>query len=263
MKTSPWLMSFYESYDENSRLSSRHGSVEFLTTMQYIQKYLKPGVCILEIGAGTGRYSHALAQKGYQVDAVELLEHNIRIFKENTLPHEPISITQGNALDLSGFSSNTYDITLLFGPLYHLYEKKDKQQALQEAIRVTKKGGIIFAAYVISDGCLLDEGFQRKNFSVESYIRQGLLDGTSFAAFSQPKDVFELVRKEDIDSLMSLFPVQRLHYVASDGFALLLRESIDEMNDEEFDYFMKYHLATCERPDLLGATSHALDIFQK
>lgn len=103
-------MSFYESYDENSRLSSRHGSVEFLTTMQYIQKYLKPGVRILEIGAGTGRYSHALAQKGYQVDAVELLEHNIRIFKENTLPHEPISITQGNALDLSGFSSNTYDI---------------------------------------------------------------------------------------------------------------------------------------------------------
>ena len=79
MKTSPWLMSFYESYDENSRLSSRHGSVEFLTTMQYIQKYLKPGVRILEIGAGTGRYSHALAQKGYQVDAVELLEHNIRI----------------------------------------------------------------------------------------------------------------------------------------------------------------------------------------
>lgn len=127
MKTSPWLMSFYESYDENSRLSSRHGSVEFLTTMQYIQKYLKPGVRILEIGAGTGRYSHALAQKGYQVDAVELLEHNIRIFKENTLPHERISITQGNALDLSGFSSNTYDITLLFGPLYHLYEKLEAQ----------------------------------------------------------------------------------------------------------------------------------------
>lgn len=263
MKPNRWLTDFYETFDENTRLTSQHGSVEFLTTMHYIEKYLKPSARILEIGAGTGRYSHTLAQKGYHVDAVELLEHNIKIFKENTLAGEPVSITQGNTLDLSGFASNSYDITLLLGPLYHLYEEKDKRQAIQEAIRVTKKGGVIFAAYVISDGCLLDEGFQRKHFSVEQYLRQGMLDSTTFAAVSQPKDVFELVRKEEIDALMSVFPVERLHYVASDGFALLLRESVDEMSEQEFHYFMKYHLATCERPDLLGATSHALDIFQK
>ena len=71
------------------------------------------------------------------------------------------------------------------------------------------------------------------------------------------------MRKEDIDDLMSAFPVKRLHYVASDGCALLIREAIDAMDREAFELYLKYHFTTCERNDLSGVTSHALDIFQK
>ena len=166
-------------------------------------------------------------------------------------------------MDLSAFLDNQYDLTLLLGPLYHLYTKEDKQQAIREAIRVTKQDGVIFAAYVISDGCLLDEGFNRKNINVAEYVRTGLLDAETFAAKSEPKDLFELVRKEDVDEIMSVFPVKRLHYVASDGCALLLREAIDAMDEETFRLYLNYHFATCERVDLAGITSHALDIFQK
>ena len=263
MKINPYLTDFYQSYDEDRRLASRHGSVEFLTTMRYVEKYLRQGDRILEIGAATGRYSHALARQGYTVDAVELVEHNIEIFRQNTLADEKISVVQGNALDLSAFSDDQYDITLLLGPLYHLYHQEDKRQAIREAIRVTKRGGIIFAAYVISDGCLLDEGFQRSNINVAEYIKGGLLDAETFAAKSEPKDLFELVRKEDIDELMSAFPVKRLHYVAADGCALLLREAIDAMDSETFELYLKYHFAVCERGDLLGVTSHAIDVFRK
>ena len=231
--------------------------------MRYIGKYIKPGDRVLEVGAGTGRYSHALARQGYTVDAVELIGHNIDVFQNNTQPGENISITQGNALDLSAFSDNTYDITLLLGPLYHLYTKEDKRQALREAIRVTRPGGVIFAAYVISDGCLLDEGFLRGNINVAEYVKTGLLDRETFAAKSEPKDLFELVRKEDVDELMRDFPTTRLHYVASDGCALLLRYAIDAMDDETFRLYLDYHFATCERADLLGITSHALDVFRK
>ena len=261
--TNPYLIEFYNTYDEDSRLRSRHGSVEFLTTMHYVEQYLAPKARILEIGAGTGRYSHALARQGYPVDAVELVEHNIEVFQRNTQAGEPVTISQGNALDLSAIPDNCYDITLLLGPLYHLYTPEDKQQAIREALRVTKPGGILFAAYVISDGCLLDEGFHRGNIDVAEYIRTGLLDGETFAAKSEPKDLFELVRKEDIDALMSGFPVKRLHYVASDGCARLLREAIDAMDDETFRLYLKYHFVTCEREDLVGVTSHALDISRK
>ncbi len=121
MRERDYLTAFYNEYDEESRLQSRHGSVEFITTMRYIEKYIKPGDRVLEIGAATGRYSHALARQGYQVDAVELVEHNIEIFRKNTKPREKVTITQGNALDLGNFPSDRYDSTLLLGPLYHLY----------------------------------------------------------------------------------------------------------------------------------------------
>ncbi len=262
MNAHQYLINHYSHYDEDSRLAPKHGSVEFLTTMHYIEKYSKPGSRVMEIGAGTGRYSHALARRGYVVDAVELVEHHIGIFKQHTLPEESITITQGDAMDLSAFPDHQYDMTLLLGPLYHLYTKEDKRQALREAIRVTKQGGIVAAAYVISDGCLLDEGFKRGTISVSQYIEQGLLDPETFAARSQPKDLFELVRKEDIDDLMSVFPVTRLHYAAADGCALFMREAVDAMDDAAFDLYLKYHLATCEREDMLGITSHAIDIFR-
>ena len=263
MNTNQYLIDFYNIYDEDNRLMSKHGAVEFLTTMRYIEKYIKSGDRVLEIGAGTGRYSHALARKGYSVNAIELVEHNIEIFKKNTQSSENITITHGNAMDLSVFPDNKYDITLLLGPLYHLYNVEDKQQALREAIRVTKQGGIIFAAYVISDGCLLDEGFMHGNINIAEYIKNGLLDSKTFAATSEPKDLFELVRKEDVDDLMSAFSTTRLHYVATDGSALLMREAIDEMDKDTFELYLKYHFATCEREDLLGITSHAIDIFRK
>ena len=126
----------------------------------------------------------------------------------------------------------------------------DKRRALREAIRVTKPGGVVFAAYVISDGCLLDEGFHRGNVNVAQYVAEGLLDGRTFAARSQPKDLFELVRKEEIDALMAPFPVTRLHYVAADGCALFMREAVDAMDAATFALYLQYHFATCERSDL-------------
>ena len=251
MKTNQYLIDFYNNYDEDSRLTLKHGTVEFLTTMRYIEKYIRPENLVIEIGAGTGRYSHALARQGYTVDAVELVSHNIDIFRKNTMSNEDIAITQGNALDLSVFPDNKYDITLLLGPLYHLYNDEDKRQALSEAIRVTKQGGIIFAAYVISDGCLLDEGFCHGNINVSEYIKNGLLDSETFAAKSKPEDLFELVRKEDIDELMSVFPTIRLHYVATDGCSLLMHEAIDKYgkqvkhskNDEKVENSLCYNIS--------------------
>ena len=259
-----YIVDYYTNkYDENSRFDSKYASVEFLTTMRYIDRYIKKGDRVLEIGAATGRYSHALAQQGYTVDAVELVEHNIEIFKQNTLPNEDITVTKGNALNLSMFLDNTFDITLLLGPLYHLYTDEDKKQAIREAIRVTKKGGVIFAAYVISDSCILDEGFHRGIINVADYIKRGIFDPVTFDTTSHPEDLFELARKEDVDRIMSDFKVTRLHYVASDGYSRCMREVVDAMDEETFNIYLNYHYATCEREDLLGISSHSLDIMRK
>ena len=128
------LAAYYSKGKEDGRLLSRHGSVEFITTVHYVEKYLRPGMRILEIGAGTGRYSHYFAQNGYEVDAVELMECNIEVFKAHTTPAEKINVTQGDALDLK-IEDEQYDITLLLGPMYHLYTVEDQKKALSEAMQ--------------------------------------------------------------------------------------------------------------------------------
>ena len=264
MEANQYITDFYSKFDEDSRLTSKPGLVEFLTTMRYIEKYIKPGDRVLEIGAATGRYSHALARMGYAVDAVELVEHHIEVFKQNTQPNENITITQGNAMDLSAFSDNKYDITLLLGPMYHLFNQEDKQQAIRETIRVTKPGGVMFAAYAISDLHLLDEGFRRGKINIANCIDKGQIDPLTFAVVTKPHELLvELVRKEHIDNLMSVFPVTRLHYVASNGYAGFMREALDEMDNDTFELFLKFHFTICEREDLVGITGHALDIFRK
>lgn len=261
MNAKAYLTNYYQNYDEDGRLTSRHGMVEYLTTMRYIEKYLRPGMRIIEIGAGTGRYSRALAEKGYHVDAVELIEHNIEVFKQHITGDEPVRIFQGDAMDLAAFETNTYDITLLLGPMYHLYEKDDQLKALSEAIRVTKKGGVIFAAYCNNDATIVQFCFQREMIKTERYKQ--LIDPVTFKASSTPEELFQLYRKEDVDELMSNFKVKRLHYLGTDMATKFIQDTIDRMDDEMFETYLRYHFSICEREDMVGATHHMLDVFRK
>lgn len=261
MNTHNYLREFYENYDEDGRLTTRTGSVEFLTTMRYVEMYLKPGCRVIEIGAGTGRYSHALARMGYRVDAVELLEHNIEIFRRNTSEGEAVTISQGNALDLSAYASGAYDITLLLGPMYHLFTRNEQHRALAEAVRVTKPGGVVFAAYCMGDASILSYGFVKGK--IHELVKKCMLNTETFDTFSNPWDIFELYRKEDIDSLRSALDVAPLHYVAADGYAKHMQDTMEKMDDETFQLFLKYHFATCERIELTGYSHHTLDIFRK
>lgn len=261
METLKILTDYYSGYDEDNRLRSKHGMVEYLTTMRYIEKYLHPGMKLLEIGAGTGRYSHALALRGYEVDAVELVQHNIDIFKSKTQPGEKVTIRQGNAKDLVFFGDDTYDMTLLLGPMYHLYTVEDQKQALAEAIRVTKPGGILFAAYCGNDATMVQYCFGRGMLREERYQR--LVDPVTFKAHSDPSELFQLYRKEDIDELISNFPVKRLHYVGTDMATHYMRPVIDEMDEEFFQMYLRYHFSICERADMVGTSHHILDVLRK
>ena len=261
MDVKSYLSDYYENFDENGRLESSYGKIEYITTMKYIERYLKPGMRVLEIGAGTGRYSHALALQGYQVDAVELIEHNIDMFKKNTLPGETVTVTQGNATNLQEFVSETYDITLVLGPMYHLFTKEDQRKALSEAVRVTKKGGVIFVAYCMGDASILLYGFGRGK--IHEILEKCMIDPNTFDTFSNPWDIFELYRKEDIDALRSELDVTQIHFLATDGYANHMRQTLENMDEATYELFIRYHLATCERLDMIGYSNHTLDIFRK
>lgn len=125
-----YVEAYYAQYDEDARFLRKSHETEYLTTMHYIQKYLFSGARILEIGAGTGRYSCALAKQGYSVDAVELLPKHIEILKRKSKNNSNLHIYKGDAVDLDFIDSDTYDIVLLLGPMYHLFSEGDKSKAL-------------------------------------------------------------------------------------------------------------------------------------
>ena len=257
-----YLEKFYNIIDEDSRLLSKHGQVEYLTTMKYIHKCLDliTDQSILEVGAGTGRYSVTLAKEGYNVTAVELVQHNLDVLKSKLDGSENIKAILGNALDLSELPDESFSLTMLLGPLYHLYTWEDKVKALSEAVRVTKPGGYILVAYCMNEPTIIQYVFGMNKLQEVMDIK---LISPDWHCISEPKEVFELVRTEDIVALDATIPVERIKLVATDGASHYMREYIDQMDDETFAKWIDYHFATCERQDLIGASNHTLDILKK
>lgn len=253
------LIDYYNKFNEDKRLMRRHGKVEFITSMKYIHECLKykENAKVLDIGAGTGKYSITLAEEGYDVTAIELVKYNLGILKSKK---STVKAFQGTALNLSRFEDNSFDITLLFGPMYHLFTFEDKKKALEEAKRVTRPNGNILVAYCMNEYSILTFGFKQNN--IKECIEQNKIS-KDFHTLSEPKDLYDYVRIEDIDKINAAVSLKRIKIIAPDGPANYMRQVLHDMDEETFHLFMEYHLSTCERMDLIGASAHTLDILIK
>ncbi len=252
--------SFYGQTDEDGRLKrTRHGQLEYFTTMTYIHRYAAKGSKILEVGAGTGRYSVALAKEGMDVTSVELLESNLAILKENSRGVPNIQSYQGDATDLGRFEDDTFDMTLLLGPMYHLYEPEEVNNAIDEAIRVTKSGGVIMFAFISVFAIMYANYFygrwtegQKENFTDDYQVKH----------FKE-----QLFTGYDIIEFEELFQNKPVEWITTAGVDGLL-EPIEKrpdfyLSDEDFSALAEWYLAFAEKRELLGNTNHLLYICRK
>lgn len=241
----------YRRFNEDTRLTkSKAAQVEFLTTVRYIERYLKPGVQILDIGAGAGEYSLYFAKKGFQVSAIELADSNIASFRAKITENLPLVLTQGNALDLSRYADNSFDIVLLFGPLYHLHNNTDKLQCIREAKRVCKPSGKIFFAFISNDIVILT--MQQEH---PEYLLEGAYDKESFKLDDFP---FVFHTLERCRELLVQSGIRICNEVASDGVSELLKELINGMDEATYQQYLRYHFYICEKPECLGMSNHLL-----
>ncbi len=266
------LEKYYNKFHEEHRLTTRHGQVEFRTTLHYIEESINTvvavpepvegvettaGLKIADIGAGTGRYSVELCHRGYDVTAVELVKHNLEILRSK---HENIKTWQGDARSLPFLEDETFDITLLFGPLYHLHGDEEKLKALAEARRITKKGGIILVAYVMNEYSVISYCFKEHKWN-EVAAKGGL--SQDFHTICTEEELYDYVRLDDINRLNEAAGLERIKIISADGPADYMRRELNEMSEQEFEAFCAFQLANCERPELLGAGSHCVDILRK
>ena len=241
----------YRRFDESTRLTgSKAARVEFLTTVKYIERYLTPGARILDIGAGAGEYSLHFARQGYPVSALELADSNIAAFRGRLTENDPIELVQGNALDLSHYPDASFDIVLLFGPLYHLHDPADQCRCIAEAKRVCKPDGKLFFSFIANDIVILTM------FCCEpDYFLRGDYDKDTFKLDDFPF-VFHTVA--DCRQLLAGCGIHILHEVASDGVSELLQERINAMDGESYAQYLRFHHYICEKPECLGMSNHLL-----
>ena len=244
----------YNKHPEDKRLLRRHGIVEFETTMYHLRRFLHPDSFLLDIGAGTGRYTSALMAEGYRVKAVELVRRNIDVF----LKREPTAdVVQGDARSMPYIPDATADVTLLLGPLYHLIGDGEKLKALLEAKRVTKPGGLIFVAYLMNEYSILSYCFDEDRMG--KLLEKGAVD-RNFHIQADADELYDYVRLEDIDRLDSEAGLARVTIFSPDGAADYMRTRLNRMSDDTFAHFLEYQKCISERPDLIGAGSHVVDV---
>ena len=270
------LEKYYNKFKEDHRLTTRHGIVEFTVSMKHIHDcvdILRAGcagnalqgeqnpnenIKILDVGAGTGRYSVALSREGFDVTAVELVKHNLEILQSK---HENVKAWQGDARNLHFLADETFDITLLFGPMYHLHSDEDRLAALNEAKRVTKKAGFILVAYVMNEYAVLTYCFREGK--IKEVLEKGTLTEDFHTITNENDDLYSYTRLEDMSRLNEKAGLERVKTFAPDGAADYMRRELNALDEESFQHFIDYQMSICERKDLLGASSHTVDVLRK
>ncbi len=253
------IINKYSQYDEDERLDQDRGHhLEYLTTMRYIQKYLKPGDKILEIGAGTGRYSIALAKMGYDVTAVDLTPRHVEIMKQKGKRLKNFKCMEADALDLNMFEDKSFDMVLNFGPMYHLFCKKDKNQAIKETLRVAKKNGVCMFAYLPCASFMIGFGLRHKMVAYLSSVMD-----EKGRPKDIPSEIFNCFYIEEFKKLFEKTNTKYITNVATDGIAYAMREWVEDLPKEDYEAFVNWHFLTCERPDQQGYSAHLLYICKK
>lgn len=251
------VKNYYRHFDEKNRLrNDNSGKLEFLMTMRILEKELplvkvtenpegavvagaeRAGgaeVSILDLGGGAGVYSFPLAKKGYKVrlaDLSETLLAQANKQKEENGVQNLISCDQVNATDLSCYKDQSFDVVLLFGPLYHLTEKAEREKCISEVSRVLKKGGKVFASFIphLSGSIALVQRFcwspdQVDINTLEECFASGKFKNLSDKGFQEgyyPKS-------EEIENLFS-----------GNGFEKILLRSIRGFGYEKEDVIFKF-----------------------
>lgn len=249
------LIEYYQNGEcvEKDRLSrDRCNNIEYTTTMYLLNKYLPKSGSVLDCCAGGGIYAFSLANQGYEVTAGDLVKKHVDILNSENKNGLLKSVYQGDVLDMSRFSNESFDVVLCMGALYHLMELNDRKKCVEGCLRVLKKGGLFVAAYINRNAVYINHFNQNSPVERRKHILETGENGMFYVM-----DFGEIVK------LLIEFPLETITNAGVDGLRYPLAYRINTAENDDFENYMEYHLSSCEEPSIIGHSMHGLYIGRK
>lgn len=265
------IINYYQSFDEWGRLDRE--PIEFQVNWHYIKKYMPKNGCVLDNGAGPGKYSMELAKEGYKVTLTDLTPKLVEIAENKAQELDLIEQFNGfyvaDARELNKLEDDQFEASLMLGPMYHLQESDDRVKAVEELYRVTKKDGIVFVAFMsrirhIFSSLISPENWKPNNSmdSITQFSQTGCFNHTDEGRFTGAY-YFNI---EEIKPFMEAQGFETLELIGSNVGAILNNDSWNYWRDKgetEVEKIIDLIIEHAADPYTLGISSHLLYIGRK
>lgn len=241
------------------------GRPEFLLTCRMMNRYIKSGDRVLDIGGGPGRYSMYLAQKGCSVTLFDLSLGNIN-FARAKAQEENIALNaiSGDARFVDEKVEGTFDHVLLMGPMYHLLEEVDRVKAVNAALRLLKPGGMLFVTFILMSANIIWALDNQPDVilapSEQEFMRAWETDKSfSGCGFTQA----HFIRQADVLPFMAQFPLKKIHLFGQEGGLVGFEKTLLAQPQNVVDAWLDMAEKTWEREELLCWNEHLMYVGRK
>jgi len=256
---------FYDSSAQAEWERLQQHPFEYELTCRYLNRYIKPGDKVLDVGGGPCRYSLYLAKKGCKVSLFDLSAGNIELARQKAIEHGVSFRTfVGDAREVDTIVEGEYDHVLLMGPLYHLLEEADRVKTIEACLRLLKQGGLIFVSFISSYAGIIWAMKYEPQMLLEAGMAtpvQLFIDDQPFAGDGFTKAYF--IRHKDVLPFMAQFPLEKLHFFGQESILAPCEEVIKAQPQEVIDKWLEVAEQVCEREDLLSYSEHLMYIGRK
>ena len=263
-ETTRTIRDFYDAAVEGewNRIAGRP---EFLLTCRMLDRYIKPGDKVLDIGGGPGRYALYLADRGCDVTLLDLSPENVK-FAEGRAAEQGLSIKTiaGDAREADQLAHENYNHVLLMGPMYHLLEKGECVKAMHAALHALKQGGLIYVSFISLIAGII---YYMKNMPEaialpgEAAYQKCFLEKKTYAGDAFTKATF--MEQSEILPFMAQFPLQKLHFFGQEGFLSPCEKSIMSQPQEIIELWLDLCEKTWDREEYLSWSEHLMYVGRK
>lgn len=255
-------------YDQNSQQEwdrlDRH-PYEFAITTHMMDRYIKAGDSILDIGGGPGRYSLHYLEKGNPVTLTDLSQGNIdfamRLASERELPLRSLAC---DALLIQEYVEDKFDHVFLMGPLYHLLDEAERIQAVKSAMAMLKPNGILYASFLLMfSGIIyfLREAPEQVVQPSEKVWLDAVRQQISWGGNAFTRAFF--IDQDKVLPFMQQFDLELLHLFGQEGITSTHNYDLQMQPEEIQNAWINLSVDMCEIPKYLSHSEHAMVVARK